>query len=99
MAGSQYTRPSGLNRAGRGPRSESGPLAQKDVGRAFARDQLRAFVAQSAHIDVVQEMLPQILPNPRHATTQADVAAARCSGRLLQSGVNACADKVKFGPA
>ncbi len=33
-------------------------LAQKDVGRTFARDALRAFIAQSTHIDVVQEMLP-----------------------------------------
>src|SRR5882762_11018037 len=33
-------------------------LAQKDVGRAFARNVLRAFIAQGAHIDVVQEMLP-----------------------------------------
>jgi hypothetical protein len=32
-------------------------LAQKDVGRTFARDVLRAFIAQSRHIDVVQEML------------------------------------------
>lgn len=33
-------------------------LAQKNVGRAFARDILRAFMAQSAHIDAVREMLP-----------------------------------------
>jgi len=32
-------------------------LAQKDVGRTFARDVLRAFVAQRVHVDVVQEML------------------------------------------
>src|SRR2546430_3466048 len=35
----------------------SGPLAQEDVGRAFARDVFRAFIAQGAHVDVVQEML------------------------------------------
>src|SRR5256714_10046625 len=35
----------------------SGPLAQEDVGRAVARDVLRAFIAQGAHVDVVQEML------------------------------------------
>jgi hypothetical protein len=33
-------------------------LAQKDMGRTFARDGLRAFIAQSTHIDVVQEMFP-----------------------------------------
>src|SRR5262249_7189316 len=32
--------------------------AQKDVGRAFASDRFRAFVAQRAQIDAVQEMLP-----------------------------------------
>src|SRR5881396_4088073 len=38
--------------------AESRALAQKDVGRTFARNVLRAFIAQSTHIDVVQEMLP-----------------------------------------
>jgi hypothetical protein len=33
-------------------------LAQKDVGRTFARDGPRAFIAQSTQIDAVQEMLP-----------------------------------------
>src|SRR2546423_12216402 len=37
----------------------SGPLAQEDVGRAVARDVLRAFIAQGAHVDVVQEMLAE----------------------------------------
>src|SRR5881394_4181822 len=32
-------------------------LAQKDVGRAFTGDVLRAFIAQSPHIDVMEEML------------------------------------------
>src|SRR6202171_659561 len=38
----------------------------------------------------------QILPNSCYAATDADVAAARCSGRLLQSGVNAFGDKAKL---
>ena len=33
-------------------------LAQKDVGSAFTRDVVNAFIAQSRHIDVVQEMFP-----------------------------------------
>src|SRR2546428_10121918 len=38
----------------------------------------------------------QILPNTGYAATEADVAAAGCSGRLLQSGVNAFGDKAKL---
>src|SRR6266571_6570769 len=38
----------------------------------------------------------QILPNSGYAATEADVAAARCGGRLLQSGVNASGDKAKL---
>src|ERR1700674_5529941 len=38
----------------------------------------------------------QILPNSGYAATEADVAAARCSGRLLQSGLNAFRDKAKL---
>src|SRR5712692_1496490 len=38
----------------------------------------------------------QILPNSGYAATEADVAAARCSGRLLQSGVNVFGDKAKL---
>jgi hypothetical protein len=44
-----------------GPPSEpdgSRAPAQKNVGRTFTRDVLRAFIAQSTHIDVIQEMLP-----------------------------------------
>ena len=44
-----------------GPPSEpdgSRAPAQKNVGRTFTRDVFRAFIAQSTHIDVVQEMLP-----------------------------------------
>jgi hypothetical protein len=33
-------------------------FAQENVGRTFAREVLCAFIAQSMHIDVVQEMLP-----------------------------------------
>src|SRR5437879_9458090 len=38
----------------------------------------------------------QILPNSGYAATEADVAAARCSARLLQSGVNAFGGKAKL---
>src|SRR3989441_12079016 len=38
----------------------------------------------------------QILPNSGYAATEADVAAARCSARLLQSRVNAFGDKAKL---
>src|SRR6267142_6302721 len=48
---------------------------------------------------LVDQAGAQILPNRRHAATKADVAAPRGSGRLLQGGVNACGDKVKFGPS
>jgi hypothetical protein len=33
-------------------------LTQKDVSRTFSRNVLHAFIAQNAHIDVFQEMLP-----------------------------------------
>src|SRR6267378_1664869 len=38
----------------------------------------------------------QILPDSGYAATEADVAAARCRGRLLQSGVNAFGYKAKL---
>src|SRR5438128_8623051 len=38
----------------------------------------------------------QILPNGGYAATKADVAAVCCSGRLLQSGVNALGHKAKL---
>src|SRR3989454_867865 len=41
----------------------------------------------------------QILPNRGHAATEAHVAAAGCSLRLLQGGVNAFADKAKLRPS
>src|SRR3954447_9065296 len=37
-----------------------------------------------------------ILPNRGYATTNADVAAARCSGGLIQSSVNAFGDEAKL---
>ena len=96
-----------------GPASRA--FAQKDMGRTFACDVLRAFIAQSTQIDVVQEMLAgpeqdrsdgemhlvdqggaQILPDSGYAATDADVAAARRSARLLQSGVNAFGDEAKL---
>src|SRR5204863_7246567 len=39
----------------------------------------------------------QILPNSGDAAAEADVAAARCGGRLLQSCVDAFGDKAKLG--
>src|SRR5260221_6864047 len=81
----------------------------------FARYVFRAYVAQSTHVEVVQEMLAgteqdrpdgkmqlvyqagaQILPDRGDAATEADVAAAGCSGRLLQGRVNAFRDKAKL---
>src|SRR6266513_4143102 len=38
----------------------------------------------------------QILPNSGYASTEADVVAACCSARLVQSGVNAFGDKAKL---
>src|SRR5256714_10067816 len=38
----------------------------------------------------------QILPNGGSAATEADVTAVCCSGRLLQSGVNALGHKAKL---
>src|ERR1700693_2860156 len=38
----------------------------------------------------------QILPNSGYAAAEADVAAVRCSGRVLQSGMNAFGDKAKL---
>src|SRR2546426_4800342 len=38
----------------------------------------------------------QILPNSGYAATEADVAAPRCSARLLQGGANAFGDKAKL---
>src|SRR6266853_2289751 len=47
-------------------------------------------------MQLVDEGSAQILPNSGHAATEADVAAARCSGRLLQGGVNASGDEAKL---
>src|SRR6266849_3484517 len=47
-------------------------------------------------MQLVNQSGTQILPNSGCAATEADVAAAGCSGRLLQSGVNAFGDKAKL---
>src|SRR6266446_4007008 len=47
-------------------------------------------------MQLINQGSAQILPNSCYAATDADVAAARCSGRLLQSGVNAFGDKAKL---
>src|SRR5213082_160280 len=47
-------------------------------------------------MQLIDQGSAQILPNSCYAATDADVAAARCSGRLLQSVVNAFGDKMKL---
>src|ERR1700724_2333771 len=47
-------------------------------------------------MQLINQGSAQILPNSCYAATDADVAAARCNGRLLQSGVNAFGDKAKL---
>src|ERR1700736_2336952 len=47
-------------------------------------------------MQLINQGSAQILPNSGYAATDADVAAARCNGRLLQSGVNAFGDKAKL---
>src|SRR5258706_11065883 len=47
-------------------------------------------------MQLVNQRGAKILPNSGYAATEADSAAARCSGRLLESGVNASRDKAKF---
>src|SRR5438552_3568981 len=47
-------------------------------------------------MQLINQGSAQILPNSCYAATDADVQAARCSGRLLQSGVNAFGDKAKL---
>src|SRR2546427_3638925 len=47
-------------------------------------------------MQLVDQPCAQILPDSGYATTEANVAAARCSGRLLQSRVNAFGDKAKL---
>src|SRR5208337_2930555 len=46
---------------------------------------------------LVNQGLSKILPNNGYATTDPDIAAARCSDRVLQSRVNAFGDKAKLG--
>src|SRR3989454_10349452 len=47
-------------------------------------------------MQLVDQAGAQILPDSGYAATEADVAAVRCSARLLQSGVNAFGDKAKL---
>src|SRR5216684_5537486 len=47
-------------------------------------------------MQLVNQAGAQIPPNSGYAATEADVAASRRSGRLLQSGVNAFGDKAKL---
>src|SRR5881397_2236643 len=47
-------------------------------------------------MQLVNQRGAQILPNGGYPATEADVAAARCSACLLQSGVNAFGDKAKL---
>src|SRR6266852_9934831 len=47
-------------------------------------------------MQLVNQSGTQILPDRGYAAAEADVAAAGCSGRLLQSGVNALSDKAKL---
>ena len=49
---------SGLKERLGGPTGEqSRALVQKNVSRTFTRDVLHAFIAQSTHIDIAQQML------------------------------------------
>src|SRR6267143_1953185 len=50
-------------------------------------------------MQVVNQGGAQILANRGRAATEADVAAARCSARLLQSGVNAFRNEPKLRAA
>src|SRR5712664_3584764 len=50
-------------------------------------------------MQLVDQGRAQILPNSGDAAADSDVAAARCSARLLQSGVNAFPDKAKLRPS
>src|SRR6202049_998269 len=47
-------------------------------------------------MQLINQGSAQILPDSCYAATDADVAAARCNGHLLQSGVNAFGDKAKL---
>src|SRR6516165_11489341 len=48
-------------------------------------------------MQLIDQRGPQVLPNCRYAATQANIARARRSARLLQCGVNAFRDKAKHG--
>src|SRR5208337_4731055 len=47
-------------------------------------------------MELVNQGRAQILPDSGYAAAEADVAAARCSGRLFQGGVDAFGDKEKL---
>src|SRR2546425_10736273 len=47
-------------------------------------------------MQLVDQAGAQILPDSGYAAAEADVAAVRCSARLLQGGVNAFGDKAKL---
>src|SRR5437667_8030698 len=47
-------------------------------------------------MQLVDQAGAQILPDGGYAAAEADVAAVRCSARLLQGGVNAFGDKAKL---
>jgi len=47
-------------------------------------------------MQLVDQGRAQILPNGGYATAEANVAAARRGGRLLQGSVNAFGDKPKL---
>src|SRR3989454_991035 len=47
-------------------------------------------------MQLVDQAGAQILPDSGYTATEADVAAVRCSARLLQGGANAFGDKAKL---
>src|SRR3989454_884575 len=50
-------------------------------------------------MQLVNQACAQILPDSGYAAAEADVAAVRCSARLLQGGVNAFGDEAKLRPS
>ena len=47
-------------------------------------------------MQLVNQSGAQILANSGYTATEADIAATRCSGRLLQSGMDTFGDKAKL---
>src|SRR5476649_622764 len=65
-------------------------FSQEDVGRTFARDVLRAFIAQCAHIDAVQEMLAGTEQDGSHGEMQlVDQAGAQILPNRRQAATEA----------